>query len=97
MTRHRIGAVLAGLVLGAAALSAQGATTPPAKKSNPVRDSLKALNKDIKDDKAARKADRAKGDPAAAKAETKDIKQDQKAKAALKKHLPPKKTPPPKP
>ena len=96
MSRHRIGAVLAGLVIGTAALSAQ-ATTAPAKKSSPVRDSLKALNGDIKQDKAERKAAKAKGDTAAVKAATKDIKQDQKAKAALKKNLPPRKTPTSKP
>ena len=93
MIRNRIGIALAGLVLVGAALGAQGT----AKKSNPVRDSLKAVNQDLKGDAKKLKEDKAKKDAGAVAADKKDIAADKAQKTALKAKLPPKKTPPKKP
>jgi hypothetical protein len=83
MTRVRLAAVLlAGLVLGASGLSAQ------AKKTTPAQDSLKALKKDIKADKAMRKEALKAGDTTKAKALKKDIKADKAKRDSLKKKNP---------
>ena len=80
MTRVRLAAVLlAGLVLGAGGLSAQ------AKKTTPVQDSLKALKKDIKSDKAQLKEAKKSGDSTKARALKKDIKADKAKRDSLKK------------
>jgi uncharacterized protein HemX len=79
MTRVRLAAVLlAGLVLGAGGLSAQQ------KKTTPTQDSLKALKKDIKADKAQLKVAKKAGDSTKARALKKDIKADKAKRDSLK-------------
>ena len=94
MTRVRIASLFAAVALSAASLAAQGTQGTTTKKPNPVRDSLKAVVKDIKHDKADRKTAKAAGDIAKAKADTKDIKQDKQDAAALRSRLPKKKAAP---
>jgi hypothetical protein len=80
MTRMRLAAVLlAGLVLGSSGLSAQ------AKKTTPRQDSLKALKKDIKADKAQLKDAKKAGDTTKARMLKKDIKADKAKRDSLKK------------
>ena len=88
-SKSLLAAVAFVMLAGVPALAQQPSTTTK-KKSDPVRDSIKALTKDIKDDKADRKAAKAAGDKDKVKADTKDIKHDEAARKALKSHLPPK-------
>jgi uncharacterized protein YycO len=96
MTRIRLAvAVLAALTLGPVGLAAQ------AKKATPVRDSVKALKKDLKSDKAEIKKAKKAGDSTKVKKLTKDLKADKAKRDSLKKRAEPKKpvvpmAPPPK-
>jgi hypothetical protein len=85
MKRIHLAVLVAALALGSSSLSAQS-TTGAAKKAiaTPQHDSLKTVKKTIKSDKVARKAAKAKGDTATAKALKKQIKSAKKTKAALK-------------
>ena len=81
MTRIRLTAALfAALALGSTAMAAQ---TP--KKPTPVRDSIKAIKKDVKADKAALKKAKKSGDSATVKKLSKDIKADKATKDSLRK------------
>jgi hypothetical protein len=85
--------VLALIAIGGTNLSAQSTPRNP----NPVRDSLRAVRKDMKADVAARKAAKVAGDTAKAKAASRDIRKDRKTAEGLKSRLPRKKAAPPKP
>jgi uncharacterized membrane protein (DUF106 family) len=71
--------VAAALTLGPVALAAQ------AKKATPVRDSMKALKKDLKADKAEIKAAKKAGDSTKVKKLSKDLKADKAKRDSLKK------------
>lgn len=75
-----LAAAIALGTIGGSGLAAQ----QPAKPGTPQHDSLKAVKKSLRSDKAARAAAKARGDTAAAKALKKQIKAEKKQKAALK-------------
>lgn len=81
MKRNHLTVLAAAIVLGSASLAAQ---QPAPKKTTPQHDSLKTVKKSIKQDKAARRAAKAKGDTATARQLKKQIKAETKTKAALK-------------
>jgi hypothetical protein len=83
MKRTYLAVLVAAIALGSSSLAAQQ-PNPALKKGTPQHDSLKAVKKSIKTDKAARKAAKAKGDTTTAKALKKEIKAAKKTKAALK-------------
>ena len=74
------------------------ATKGAGKHQNPVRDSLRAVRGNMKQDMAARKTAKAAGDTAKMKAASKAIKADRLQAKQLRKELPRKNAaPPPKP
>jgi predicted secreted protein len=83
MKRRYLAVLVAAIALGGSSLAAQQ-PSPAAKKGTPQHDSLKTVKKTIKSDKAARKLAKAKGDTATARALKKQIKAEEKTKAALK-------------
>ena len=83
MTRTHLAILVAAIALGGSGLAAQQAN-PADKKGTPQHDSLKVVKKTIASNKKARKAAKAKGDTATAKALKKQIKAEEKTKAALK-------------
>jgi hypothetical protein len=83
MKRIHLGVLVAAIALGSARLAAQQ-PTPPLKKTTAQHDSLKAVKKSIKTEKAARKAAKAKGDTATARKLKQQLKADKKTKTALK-------------
>lgn len=99
MKSMRVVVACGALLVSAAALGAQQSNPP--KPGKAVRDSIKALTKDIKADEANRKKAKAAHDTTQAKADTKEIKQDKAERKALKaklpKHKKPTSTTPPKP
>ena len=86
MTPIRLTAALfTALVLGSTSLAAQ------TKKPTPVRDSIKAIKKDVKADKAALKKAKKSGDTATVKKLSKEIKADKASKDSLMKKAEPRK------
>ena len=83
MKRSHLAVLVAAIALGSSTLAAQQPNAA-AKKGTPQHDSLKTVKRTIKADKAARKAAKAKGDTATAKALKNQIKSAEKTKAALK-------------
>jgi DNA-binding ferritin-like protein len=83
MKRIHLAVLVAAIALGSSTLAAQ-LPNAAAKKGTPQHDSLKTVKRTIKADKTARKAAKAKGDTATAKALKNQIKSAEKTKAALK-------------
>jgi hypothetical protein len=83
MKRMPLAVLVAALALGSSSLAAQQAN-PALKKGTAQHDSLKVVKKTIKSDKKARKTAKAKGDTATANSLKKQIKAEEKTKAALK-------------
>jgi hypothetical protein len=81
MKRIQLAVFVASIVLGSASLAAQ---QPAAKKATAQRDSLKTVKRTIKQDKAARKTAKAKGDTATARKLKTQLKAEKKTKDALK-------------
>jgi hypothetical protein len=83
MKRTCMAVLVAAIALGSSSAGAQQ-PNPVLKKGTPQHDSLKAVSKTIKADKKARKTAKAKGDTATANSLKKQIKAEEKTKAALK-------------
>ena len=83
MKRIQLAVLVAAIALGSSSLAAQKPNAA-AKKGTPQHDSLRTVNKTIRADRTARKAAKAKGDTATAKALKNQIKSAKKTKAALK-------------
>jgi uncharacterized membrane protein (DUF106 family) len=81
MKRIQLAVLVASIALGSASLAAQ---QPATKKATPQHDSLKTVKKTIKQDKAARKTAKAKGDTATARKLKQQIRSEKKTKEALK-------------
>jgi hypothetical protein len=74
--------LLAALFVLAAPAGAQGKTAKKA--PSPARDSVKALDREIRQDKAKRKRAQAAGDTAAAKAAAKQVQEEKAKRKAIK-------------
>ena len=91
--------ILAALIVGAASAKAQSTTAPAPvtagarKHQNPVRDSLRAVRQNMKQDVAARNAARASGDTAKMRAASRAIRADRMQAKRLRNGLPRKHAP----
>ncbi len=91
MRIFRLATLLASLTVGAASLKAQQTTpttTGAPRKANPVRDSLRAVRKDLKQNVAERRAAKAAGDTAKMRAVSRNIRAEKKQAMALRGRLP---------
>ena len=87
----RLATLLASLTVGAASLKAQQTvptTTSAPHKPNPVRDSLRAVRKDLKQHVAERRAAKAAGDTAKMRVIGRNIRLEKKQAMALRGRLP---------
>jgi hypothetical protein len=92
----RVATILAAFTVAAASVQAQSTTAPaPAaatagarKHQNPVRDSLRAVRQNMKQDVAARKAARASGDTAKMKEASRAIRAERREALRLRSRLP---------
>jgi hypothetical protein len=85
MFKFRPALMLAVSLVLSAAAGAQGKTAKKA--PSPARDSVKALEQEIRQDKAKRKRARTAGDSAAVKAATKEIEEEKAQRKAIKDKL----------
>ena len=92
----KIATILAALSVGAVSAKAQSTTAPapvPAtagagKHQNPVRDSLRAIRRNMKQDVAARRSALASGDTAKVRAASRAIRADRQLARRLRGRLP---------
>ena len=85
MFKFRPAPLLVALLVLAVSAGAQDKTAKKA--PSPARDSVKALEQEIRQDKAKRKRARAAGDSAAVKAATKEIEEEKAQRKAIKDKL----------